>query len=45
MTTLNAINLFGEMLEEKETELGILNDEAKLKVLDELWEIYQSLLD
>ena len=45
MTTLNAISLLGDMLEEKEAELSTLNDEAKLEALNELWELYQSLLN
>ena len=44
MTTLNAISLLGDMLEEKQAELTISNDEAKLEALDELWELYLSLL-
>ena len=45
MTTLNAISLLGDMLEEKEADLSILENEAKLEALNELWELYQSLLD
>ena len=45
MTTQPAISLLVEMLEEKETELSINGTEEQIQALNELWELYQSLLD
>lgn len=41
--TLEAIRLFGDLLEEKETELSIKGSSESLDALNELWELYQSL--
>lgn len=44
MTSLPAISLLGDMLEEKEEELSIRGTGEQLQQLNELWELYQSLL-
>jgi len=43
--TLPAIVLLGDLLEEKETELSIHGTEEQMENLNELWSLYQSLLD
>ena len=41
--TPEAIRLFGDLLEEKETELSIKGSPESLDALNELWGLYQSL--
>ena len=43
--SLPAIKLLGDLLEEKETELSNNMSDQELEALNELWDLYQRLLD
>jgi hypothetical protein len=41
--SLKAIQMLGDLLEEKETELSIKGSKESLDALNELWQLYQSV--